>query len=101
MPHDSEQMHEQMQIQAQQQRNIHWRKTRRLTLLLLAAWFVPTFSVIFFARELSHITLLGWPFPFYMAAQGLIVLYVIIVGVYVRRMKGLDKLIKGDTNDGR
>lgn len=80
----------------QHRRNEYWRRTRRLTSVLLATWFTTTFGVIFFARELSNFTLFGWPLPFYMAAQGLIVVYLVIVGIYARRMKRLDKLMKGE-----
>jgi putative solute:sodium symporter small subunit len=85
----------------QQRRDEYWRRTRRLTAILLATWFATTFMVIFFARELTNFSLFGWPFPFYMAAQGLILVYLVIVGVYVRRMKGLDKSIKSETHDGQ
>jgi len=85
----------------QQRRNEYWRRTRLLTAILLATWFATTFTVIFFARELTNFSLFGWPFPFYMAAQGLILVYLIIIGVYVRRMKGLDELVKGDKTNGR
>ena len=86
---------------SQQRRSEYWRRTRLLTAVLLTTWFATTFTVIFFARELTNFSLFGWPFPFYMAAQGLILVYLVIVGVYVRRMKRLDKLIKGETYDGR
>lgn len=76
----------------------YWRRARLLTALLLTAWLVLTFATIFFARELSGSTLFGWPFPFYMAAQGLPLLYLLIVGLYVRRMRRLDKLIKENAN---
>ncbi len=78
----------------------YWRRVRRLTIALLASWFLLTFGVIFFARELSGFTLFGWPFPFYMAAQGLTLLYLIIVAVYMMRMRRLDRLLK-NTNDAR
>jgi putative solute:sodium symporter small subunit len=81
-------------------RVIYWRRTRRLTACLLAVWFLVTFGVIFFARELSGITLFGWPVSFYMAAQGTILVYVIIVGVYAWRMRQLDKILSGDDTHG-
>jgi putative solute:sodium symporter small subunit len=80
----------------------YWRKTRRLTLQLLLAWFLVTFGSIFFARELSSLVVFGWPFPFYIAAQGAILVYVLIVAVYAWRMQRLDKIIgKGDGADGQ
>lgn len=77
----------------------YWRRTRRLSLQLLVVWFLTTFLIIFFARELSNFTVFGWPFSFYMAAQGTTLIYVLIVGIYAWRMRRLDKSFKGeDTN---
>lgn len=70
---------------------VHWERTRRLTGILLAIWFGVTFGVIFFARELSHLSLFGWPVSYYMAAQGATIVYVILVGFYAWRMQRLDR----------
>lgn len=59
---------------------------------------MATFSIIFFARELSTVSFFGWPFSFYMAAQGLTLLYVVIVFVYAKRMHYLDKMLKDGTD---
>ncbi|GAC1317992.1 MAG: hypothetical protein NVS3B11_00310 [Collimonas sp.] len=69
----------------------HWQSTRRLTLSLLLIWFALTFSVIFFARELSNVSLFGWPLSFYMAAQGLALIYLLIVAIYTWQMKKSDQ----------
>lgn len=82
-------------------RNIYWRRVRSFTFSLTAVWFFMTFGIIFFARELSHFTFFGWPFSFYMAAQGLTLMYVVIVFVYARRMRQLDKLLKNGTDDAQ
>ena len=58
---------------------LHWRHTRRLTLWLLLIWFATTFCVVFFARQLATLQVFGWPVSFYMAAQGSILIYVLIV----------------------
>lgn len=71
---------------------IHWARVRRLTLALLLLWFIFTFGVIFFARELSGLTLLGWPLSFYMAAQGSTLIYLLIIAFYALAMKKLDAL---------
>jgi putative solute:sodium symporter small subunit len=62
----------------------YWRQTRRLTAALLLAWFAVTFIGAYFARELRF-EFLGWPFSFYMAAQGALLIYLAIVFVYARR----------------
>lgn len=75
----------------------YWRRARRLTLWLVATWFIATFVTVFFARELSQLTLFGWPFSFYMAGQGLTLLYLVIVAVYIKRMQSLDRRIRKET----
>jgi putative solute:sodium symporter small subunit len=68
----------------------YWIVTRCLTLALLALWFVVTFVCSFFARELSF-NFFGWPFSFWMGAQGALVVFVLIVGFYAFAMNRLDR----------
>ncbi len=68
----------------------YWRKNLRITALLLAIWFVATFVVIYYARELATINFFGWPLSFYMAAQGSLIIYVLIIGFYAMYMNKLD-----------
>lgn len=67
----------------------YWRKNLRLTGVLLLIWFVVTFGVSYFARELSF-NFLGWPFSFWMAAQGSLVVYGLIIAFYAWAMHRLD-----------
>lgn len=69
----------------------YWQRNLRMTTFLLVVWFVVTFVVSFFARELSGLTIFGFPFGFYMGAQGALVIYVLIVWYYARYMNALDK----------
>ncbi len=68
----------------------YWRRTRRLTLGLLALWLCVTFGVNWFARELNAYIFVGFPLGFYMAAQGVLVIYLLIIWYYNRQMKKLD-----------
>lgn len=70
----------------------YWARTRRLTIQLLLIWFISTFGIIFFARELSAITFFGWPLSFYLVAQGVVILYTAIVGIYAFRMRKIDRI---------
>ncbi|NHZ98582.1 sodium/substrate symporter small subunit [Massilia sp. CCM 8734] len=72
-------------------RRIHWRRTRRLTAILLLVWLASTFCTVFFARELAAWSLAGWPLPFYLAAQGASLVYLAILGVYVLAMRRADR----------
>jgi len=84
-----------------QKRALHWRRTRRLTAVLIATWLLTTFIFIFFAREFSALTILGWPVSFYMAGQGLTVLYLLIIAVYMRRMGKIDRLLENEIDDAK
>lgn len=61
----------------------------RLTLALLLVWAVVTFGVAYFARELSF-DFFGWPFSFWVGAQGALIVYCLIVWLYARWMNQRD-----------
>ena len=78
-------------MQLTERHHEYWRKNLRLTSVLLAIWFVVTFVMAFFARELATINFFGWPFSFYMAAQGSLIVYVVIIWYYAKAMRKLDE----------
>ncbi|MFZ3141506.1 DUF4212 domain-containing protein [Polaromonas sp.] len=67
----------------------YWRKTLVVTALLLLVWFAATFGVAYFARFLDF-RFFGWPFSFWMGAQGALMIYCLIVGFYAWYMNRLD-----------
>ena len=76
-----------MQVSAKLQE--YWRRNLNLTAMLLVVWFVVTYVVGWFARDLSF-NFFGWPFSFYMGAQGSLIVYVLIIWFYARYMNNLD-----------
>ncbi|MBX3609832.1 MAG: DUF4212 domain-containing protein [Hydrogenophaga sp.] len=67
----------------------YWRKNLNVTAILLVIWFFVTFVVAYFARDLNF-SFFGWPFSFWVGAQGALVVYVLIIGFYARYMNRLD-----------
>ena len=67
----------------------YWRSNRIVIALLLLVWFTVTFVVSYFARALSF-TFFGWPFSFWMGAQGALLVYCLIIGFYAWYMNRLD-----------
>ncbi|MCD6079483.1 MAG: hypothetical protein K0R89_3427 [Ramlibacter sp.] len=59
-----------------------------LKLGLLAAWFLFTFVLCFFARSLDF-EVLGWPFGYWFAAQGSMLAFIAIVAVHAWAMNRL------------
>lgn len=68
----------------------HWSANLRLTATLLGIWFCVTFVLIFFARDLNF-SFFGWPFSFWVAAQGALLVYGLITWFYASRMNSLDR----------
>ncbi|MGH6751381.1 MAG: DUF4212 domain-containing protein [Bradyrhizobium sp.] len=77
-----------MQLSAKHQE--YWSRNLKLTVVLLAIWFVVTYVMAWFAIPLAEINFFGWPFSFYMAAQGSLIIYVLIIWYYARSMQKLD-----------
>lgn len=68
----------------------YWSKNLNITAILLFVWFFVTFVIGWFARELASVTVLGFPLPFYMGAQGALAIYVLIIWFYARTMNKMD-----------
>lgn len=77
----------------------YWRRNLKVTGVLMLIWFVVTFVLAYFARDLSF-RFFGWPFSFYMAAQGSLVVYVLIIWFYARHMNRLDREYDVHEGDG-
>jgi len=77
-----------MQLTARHQE--YWSKNLRITGLLLVLWFSVTFVLLYFARDLTF-SFFGWPFSFWVAGQGALIVYCLIIWYYARYMNKLDK----------
>jgi len=53
----------------------------RLQLLLLGVWFLASFGMVFFAHGLMQVVA-GWPLSYWFAAQGSVLVFIVIVAVY-------------------
>ncbi len=68
----------------------YWQRNLKITAILLVIWFLVTFVVGFFARDLTF-NFFGWPFSFWVGGQGALIVYLVIVGFYARHMNKLDQ----------
>lgn len=75
----------------QEQRESYWRYNVRLTVILLAIWFVVAYILGgLLAGELNKVTILGFPLGYYIAAQGSLAIFVIEIWVYAILMNKKD-----------
>ncbi len=69
----------------------YWRENIRLMLSLLAIWFIVSYGMgILFIDELDQFRFFGFKFGFWMAQQGAIYVFVILIFIYVHKMNRLD-----------
>lgn len=69
----------------------YWQRNLKLTGTLLIIWFLVTYVVIWFARELNEFSIAGFPLAFYMGAQGALLIYILLIWYYAHRMNALDR----------
>ena len=73
-------------------RQAYWRENLRIMTYIMAIWFFVSFGCgILFVEQLNKIRLGGFQFGFWMAQQGSIYVFVILIFIYVRMMNNLDK----------
>ena len=74
----------------EQRHRLHWRSNLALTAALLLLWAAAGFGIAWFARTLTF-GFFGWPFSFWVAAQGALIVFLLIVAFYATFMNRLDR----------
>ena len=59
--------------------NGYWEKTRSLMIKVLVVWFIFAFLVHAFVKQLNAIVIFGFPLGFWMAAQGSLIVFVVLI----------------------
>ena len=76
-------------VQLTERHRKYWHKNLTITAVLMVIWFFVTYVVAYGARDLSF-SFFGWPFSFWVAAQGALVVYCAIIWFYAQYMEKLD-----------
>src|SRR5215212_1112729 len=71
----------------------HWDKTTRLMLTHLGVWFFFGYIVHMFVKPLNNIIIpiLGFPLGFYMAAQGSLIVFVVMLFMFAKQQNRIDR----------
>ena len=72
---------------------IHWRRTTRLMLVHLGIWFFFGYIIHMFVHTLNQFTvpILKFPLGFYMAAQGSLIVFVVMLFVFAWQQDKIDR----------
>jgi putative solute:sodium symporter small subunit len=71
----------------------HWAKTSRLMYTHLGVWFFFGFIIHMFVVPLNKITIpiLNFPLGFYMAAQGSLIVFVVMLFMFAKQQDKIDR----------
>jgi putative solute:sodium symporter small subunit len=69
----------------------HWARTSALMWTMFALWVFFSFVIHFFVESLNAITFLGFPLGFYMAAQGSLIAFVVMLALFAKRQDTIDR----------
>ncbi len=79
----------------------YWKANIRLLLSLLAVWFAASFGCgILLADWLDQFRFGGFKLGFWMAQQGSIYVFIVLIFVYIRQMDKLDGRYRRGGEDG-
>jgi len=72
---------------------IHWVRTTNLMLVHLGIWLFFGFIIHMFVNVLNKVTIpiLNFPLGFYMAAQGSLIVFVVMLFMFARQQNKLDR----------
>ena len=81
----------------ERKQNNYWKANIRLVSVLLLIWFTVSFGCgILFVDFLDQFHFFGFKLGFWFAQQGSIYIFVILIFIYIYRMKKLDEATRND-----
>ena len=81
-----------MGFKSEDDKKAYWRANVHLLLKLLTIWFLVSFGGgILFADYLNQFQFFGFKLGFWLAQQGAIYVFVVLIFFYMRQMNKLDK----------
>ncbi len=79
---------------------LYWRKNLKLMLVLLCIWFAISYLCsILLVNHLNEVRFFGFKLGFWLAQQGSIYTFVILIFIYVYKMNQYDKKFNVQEDD--
>ena len=69
----------------------YWARTSTLMWIMLVLWLFFSFGVHFFVNTLNQFTVFGFPVGFYMASQGSLIAFVVMLFLFASRQDTIDR----------
>ncbi|MFN3745007.1 MAG: DUF4212 domain-containing protein [Hyphomicrobiaceae bacterium] len=73
--------------------DVHWSRTRNLMFVHLGIWLFFGYIIHMFVKPLNQIIIpvLNFPLGFYMAAQGSLIAFVVMLFIFARQQDRIDR----------
>ncbi len=68
-----------MSDEATAKAQVHWSKTRNLTIFVLIIWAIFAFLLPAYAKSLNEMSFLGFPLGYYLCVQGSLIVFVLLI----------------------
>ena len=69
----------------------HWSLSKRLMLTTLALWLVGGLGIHVFVEPLNEMVFLGFPLGFFAAAQGSLIIFLVLIFWFAHRQNRIDE----------
>jgi putative solute:sodium symporter small subunit len=69
----------------------YWSKTMKLMYIMMGLWLFFSFVIHIFVVPLNAIRIAGFPLGFYMAAQGSLIAFVVMLFWFAKRQDQIDR----------
>ena len=69
----------------------YWRENRNLMYLVLIIWALVSYGAALISGVLNNIVIFGFPLGYYMGSQGSLIVFLLLIMFYSKRMDGTDK----------
>lgn len=69
----------------------HWSRTSSLMWIMMALWVFFSFVIHWFVNDLNTIKVMGFPLGYWMAGQGSLLAFVIMLFVFSSRQEAIDR----------
>jgi len=69
----------------------HWSRTSTLMWVMMILWAFFSFFIHMFVDTLNTIKILGFPLGYYMAAQGSLIAFVVMLFIFSWKQESIDR----------
>lgn len=69
----------------------HWARTKNLMIIMMSLWAFFGFFIHMFVNSLNKIVIAGFPLGFYMAAQGSLIVFVVMLFWFAKAQDKIDR----------